>query len=143
MANKKYNEFPAGTYDTNKIILQADPSSGALEKVYLPEPLPFNFYDGLIQIDGTGAVTVISSYSSLGTIELTTLSTGLYQITSSDAFTTGKTTIAITFNTCTPEFVYPYILSMSAGSIIFSAKTISSGNQDYARLINIFIRVYP
>ena len=36
MANKKYTDFPAGTYDTNKIFLQADPVTGALEKVNLP-----------------------------------------------------------------------------------------------------------
>lgn len=36
MANKKYNEFPEGTYDTNKIFLQADANTGALERVNLP-----------------------------------------------------------------------------------------------------------
>lgn len=36
MANKKYNEFPAGSYDTSKIFLQADATSGALEKINLP-----------------------------------------------------------------------------------------------------------
>ena len=36
MANKKYNEFPEGTYDPDKIFLQADPITGALEKVNLP-----------------------------------------------------------------------------------------------------------
>lgn len=36
MANKKYNEFPAGTYDTSKIFLQADASTGELTKVNLP-----------------------------------------------------------------------------------------------------------
>lgn len=36
MANKKYTEFAAGTYDTSKIFLQADATTGALEKVFLP-----------------------------------------------------------------------------------------------------------
>lgn len=36
MANKKYTEFPAGTYDTSKIFLQADAATGALEKINLP-----------------------------------------------------------------------------------------------------------
>jgi hypothetical protein len=36
MANKKYTDFPAGAYNTNKIFLQADPITGALEKVNLP-----------------------------------------------------------------------------------------------------------
>jgi hypothetical protein len=38
MANKRYDEFAAGTYDTAKIFLQADPSTGELEKVNLPSP---------------------------------------------------------------------------------------------------------
>ena len=36
MANKKYNEFTAGIYDTAKIFLQADDITGALEKINLP-----------------------------------------------------------------------------------------------------------
>lgn len=36
MANKKYQDYPAGTYDTSKIFLQADPTTGALEKIFLP-----------------------------------------------------------------------------------------------------------
>lgn len=36
MANKRYDEFPAGAYDTSKIFLQADPITGALEKINLP-----------------------------------------------------------------------------------------------------------
>lgn len=35
MAVKKYNEFPAGTYDPAKILLQADPVTGELEKIEL------------------------------------------------------------------------------------------------------------
>lgn len=38
MANKKYTDFSAGTYDTSKIFLQADATTGDLEKVNLPEP---------------------------------------------------------------------------------------------------------
>jgi len=36
MADKKYNDYDPGTYDPNKIFLQADPDTGALEKVNLP-----------------------------------------------------------------------------------------------------------
>lgn len=36
MANKRYDQFPAGAYDTAKIFLQADPTTGALEKINLP-----------------------------------------------------------------------------------------------------------
>jgi hypothetical protein len=44
MAEKKYNDFDPGEYDSNKIILQADPITGALEKINLPKQtweLPF------------------------------------------------------------------------------------------------------
>src|SRR5258705_311064 len=36
MLNKRYDQFAAGTYDTSKIFLQADATTGALEKVLLP-----------------------------------------------------------------------------------------------------------
>lgn len=36
MANKRYDQFAAGTYSTSKIFLQADPVTGTLEKVALP-----------------------------------------------------------------------------------------------------------
>src|SRR5690348_6566406 len=36
MANKRYDQFPAGTYDTAKIFLQADAVTGTLEKIDLP-----------------------------------------------------------------------------------------------------------
>ena len=36
MADKKYNDYDPGVYDPNKIFLQADPITGALEKVNLP-----------------------------------------------------------------------------------------------------------
>lgn len=38
MSSLKYTDFPAGTYDTSKIFLQADATTGALEKVNLPSP---------------------------------------------------------------------------------------------------------
>ncbi|HEY9663974.1 MAG TPA: hypothetical protein V6C65_36450, partial [Allocoleopsis sp.] len=36
MANKRYDQFPTGTYNTAKIFLQADGATGALEKINLP-----------------------------------------------------------------------------------------------------------
>lgn len=32
----RYDQYPAGSYDTSKIFLQADPVTGALEKIFLP-----------------------------------------------------------------------------------------------------------
>lgn len=44
MANKKYIDFPAGTYDTAKVFLQADTTTGDLEQINLPTipTVPFN-----------------------------------------------------------------------------------------------------
>jgi hypothetical protein len=36
MPNKKYIDYPPGTYDTSKIFLQADPVTGALQRINLP-----------------------------------------------------------------------------------------------------------
>lgn len=37
MANKRYDQFPAGAYTATDIILQADPVTGALEKIALQD----------------------------------------------------------------------------------------------------------
>jgi hypothetical protein len=42
MANKKYNDYLPGTYDTAKIFLQADPTTGELGKVNLPTIVELN-----------------------------------------------------------------------------------------------------
>lgn len=50
MANKRYDQFPAGTYDTSKIFLQADPLTGALEKINLPDVVNALLKDGSVQL---------------------------------------------------------------------------------------------
>lgn len=74
--NQKYNEYPAGTYDTDKIFLQADPVTGALEKVNLPAPAASPnfirlFSTGVLTNATTNALTVIYSF----TIPANTLTT--------------------------------------------------------------------
>lgn len=61
MANKRYDQFPAGTYDPTKIFLQADPLTGALEKVNLPTiptGLPYTLYNANLSQSGTSNPTV-------------------------------------------------------------------------------------
>lgn len=57
MANKKYPDFPPGTYDTTKIFLQSDPVTGALEKVNLPAISGSNIFSAadLINALNTGS----------------------------------------------------------------------------------------
>jgi hypothetical protein len=61
MANKKYPDFPAGTYDTAKIFLQSDPVTGALEKVNLPAVGGAPYLAALLylQSDGTPDMTIL------------------------------------------------------------------------------------
>lgn len=40
MANKKYPEFPPGAYNPSKLILQADPVTGALEQLNISSLMP-------------------------------------------------------------------------------------------------------
>lgn len=51
MAQKRYDQFSAGTYDPTKIFLQADPTTGALEKILLPKA---DGSDGYIQFAISG-----------------------------------------------------------------------------------------
>lgn len=92
MANKKYNEFPSGTYDTSKIFLQADPSTGELEKVNLPTPGSPSPFSSLIfdcsQVS-TFAPLCVVLLNEIGTgVTTSYLGVGLYRI-SIDGFTPG------------------------------------------------------
>jgi len=66
MANKTYKDFPAGTYDTSKIFLQADALTGELEKINLPAINSYytNIYSNTIAEYNTGTVyNQIKSYT--------------------------------------------------------------------------------
>lgn len=63
---KKYNEFPAGTYDTSKIFLQADPLTGELQKVNLPTISSNSvgiYGNGTFAVNTAGADTTLSSFT--------------------------------------------------------------------------------
>jgi len=75
MANKRYDQFSAGTYDTTKIFLQADAITGALEKVNLPTiPSAITYSGTTNRIELTGTVFDIAS-TYIGQSSLTTLGT--------------------------------------------------------------------
>lgn len=64
MSNKRYDEFPAGTYDTAKIFLQGDPVTGALEKVNLPTITPgIIMLESIITSAGSAAGVATSLHS--------------------------------------------------------------------------------
>lgn len=58
MSSKKYTDFPSGTYDTSKIFLQADATTGALEKVNLPGTDTFNVFNTPANNTSPGPTTV-------------------------------------------------------------------------------------
>lgn len=78
MPEKKYNEFPAGTYDTSKIFLQANSIDGSLEKVNLPviQGLSINIvrcnfkilgsFSAELLFSNTGNTIIFTSYGSIG-----------------------------------------------------------------------------
>jgi hypothetical protein len=81
MPNKKYIDFPAGTYDTNKIFLQADPITGALEKINLPTIQNLTGTPGRIII-ASSAIDISATYIGQNTIDtLGTITTGTWQAT--------------------------------------------------------------
>lgn len=68
MANKKYNEFPPGTYDPAKIFLQADPVTGALEKVNLPATNPAKILTLQLNSFSAGVVSFYEFRNDFGPI---------------------------------------------------------------------------
>jgi hypothetical protein len=58
--NQKYNDYDPGTYDTSKIFLQADPTTGALEKVNLPAPGEANKFTRLASFPSSANATTTS-----------------------------------------------------------------------------------
>lgn len=54
MANKKYIDFPAGTYDTSKVFLQADAVTGDLEQINLPT-IPAGLFTKSVVVDANNS----------------------------------------------------------------------------------------
>lgn len=66
MANKRYDQFPAGTYNATDIFLQADPTTGELEKIALgdiPSGGPALYIDGTVTNNAAGVLTTLSTFS--------------------------------------------------------------------------------
>lgn len=62
--SKKYNEFPAGTFNASKIFLQADATTGELEKIPMPTLNDFNTpaYNTFIDLNGMAYQLDASTY---------------------------------------------------------------------------------
>lgn len=60
MANRRYDQFPAGVYTATDIILQADPVTGALEKIQLQD-IP----------SGSQSASIYSSFATTSNVAAT------------------------------------------------------------------------
>lgn len=92
MANKRYDQFGAGSYDPLRILLTADPSTGELKKVALNTMLGYKIYLALITQSGAGNPTAQVMLNTLGGAPAYTRdSTGSYIVTLTGAFLANKT----------------------------------------------------
>lgn len=145
MANQRYDQKPAGTVTPEKILLLADPVTGALEKVTVEQILGYKVYTALITSTGTGDPTVtILGDNTIGTIVWTRVGVGEYEGTLIGAFPNLKT-----WCTSGREFSVPIYLTnlrrgVSSDVVVMTCLNdgFSSNDLDGAN-IPIEIRVYP
>jgi hypothetical protein len=94
MSDKTYKDFTAGSFDPLRILLTANPTTGELRKVTLPQLLGFDYILLAMSQAGTAAPTVNSSVKTIATAVSTTRNgVGDYTLTCTGAFTSGKTII--------------------------------------------------
>lgn len=75
MANKRYDQFPAGVYDTAKIFLQADAATGTLEKINLPTIPVVTPYTGTANRITVSSFAIDIAATYVGQTSITTLGT--------------------------------------------------------------------
>lgn len=126
MSHKKYIDFPAGTYDTAKIFLQADATTGALEKVNLPSAAAYSGTTNRITVTGS-VIDISAAYIGQSSITtLGTITTGTWNATAIgptkggtglSAYTTGDILYASATNTLSKLAVSTdgYILTLVGG----------------------------
>jgi hypothetical protein len=109
MANKRYDEFASGTYDTTKIFLQADPITGILEKVNLPPISPWILSGTDLSYSNGGIIIGGAALNSKAIFELISTTKGMLfpRMTTieRDSITTPPKGLII-FNTTTNEINY-------------------------------------
>lgn len=94
MANKRYDQFAAGSYDPLRILLTADPATGELKKVALSTFLGFKIAFGFFTQSGTSAPAVTTLINTLGGPIAGGRSTvGDYRLQTSGLWTANKTIV--------------------------------------------------
>jgi hypothetical protein len=84
MANKLYIDYPPGSYDTSKIFLQADSTTGQLEKINLPSIQVIEKLSFKLNQSGTSQPDYYEQYNNTGlTFTCTRSAVGLYILHSS------------------------------------------------------------
>lgn len=143
MPGLKYNEYPVGTYDTSKILLQADIVTGALEQVNLPTLLPYKLFNALLLQTGTGNPTATTLFNNTGvTFTFTRTAAGSYTITSSGAFfNLLKTPFTIGIDNIWPK---SYSVTLTSSTTAAFRQADGSGTLiDIMFYLPLEIRLYP
>lgn len=133
---KKYNQFPAGVFTPSKLILQADPNTGALEKITLGTVFPINAVIGKM-VTSLSAVTsltiILNTYTVTFTAVRTTVGEYLLQASTNGIFN-GNTVLIFTTNT--PGTGYYTAAIVSGQSIIYRSFDSSDNAIDKFNTIN-------
>ena len=81
MANKKYNEFSDGAYDPAKIFLQADATTGALEKLLLPLIGKYKIFAIEVDTHSGGTADIYETVNQFGgTLSVSNTGTGSWKV---------------------------------------------------------------
>jgi hypothetical protein len=120
MANKKYIDFPTGTYDTSKIFLQANPTTGELQKVNLPFDIIASLITQYLRGDRTW-----QTLNTLAVIELTNLYFTNARARAALALTTTGTSGAATYDPATGIWNIPNYAAEGSSQWITSGANIS------------------
>lgn len=148
MANKKYSQFTAGTVSNAKILLLADPTTGALEKVTVEQLVGYKVYQALITQTATDPPTAIVLQNTLG--EVPTFSyagVGEWQlVTSATIFTANKTFVTINSFPVVSLLNRAFAASWNSTTIInLNYTRLDTGAGEDASLVNgeLEILVFP
>lgn len=100
MADKTYKDFTAGSFNPLRILLTADPTTGELRKVSLPDLLGYFHYFCLLEDNGTSNPTTMFSYNTFTvTPAWSRVDVGVYHLTAAGMFPANKFFNSLPLNT--------------------------------------------
>ena len=113
MANKRYIDFTAQIYDSNKVFLQSDPTTGELSKCNLPQAPFVQMALGKLTQSGTSAPNLSFFYNTIGNLTTNSQGGNITRILKTGNFDPAKTFFQ--FSTCwaqsVPAIIYAEIVN--------------------------------